>query len=97
MCSSLHVHVCVGQTEPCRILSTSLFLDSTRVSIYVRFHFTSTDNIIHVYMYMYSLLKFDYYVSLGEQKKREEFYRERGEVDPSELAYKCTCICMYNI
>ena len=23
----------------------------------------------------------------GEQKKREEFYRERGEVDPSKLAY----------
>ena len=32
----------------------------------------------------------------GEQKKREEFYRERGEVDPSKLhvAVIHVCICM---
>ena len=33
----------------------------------------------------------------GEQKKREEFYRERGEVDPSKLHVTVIHIHMYGM
>ena len=76
----IHVSVHTGLTEPCKILSTN----SSLVFIKVRLSFVKVASTSVSYLYR---LLHCFNCSSGEQKKREEFYRERGEVDPSKLAH----------